>query len=193
MLPTVHAPTLRSSVSTLALVTFVLQEHSVLKDLMCLRTVQQEHTMMSMVRKNANPVQLVTTVYKRQSRLSITRVQVVITVQSIPLSLISTNAHRAALTIWLGRRQRHLVCHVQKVATVKVLGIPGQQVCVAQGGIVMEVQHLIWRPHMAANVNQVTTVPKGLSIQGNVMEGNSVMLQASVNQKATVVQASFAN
>jgi len=65
---------------------------------MYLRTVQQEHTMMSMVRKNARLVQLVITVCRRQSLLSITHVQVVITAQSIPLSLTSTNAHPAALT-----------------------------------------------------------------------------------------------
>lgn len=46
---------------------------------------------------------------------------------------------------------------------------------------------------MVANVNQVTIVLKALGIQGNVMEGNFVMLQASVNQQATVVQATSAN
>ena len=46
---------------------------------------------------------------------------------------------------------------------------------------------------MAVNVNQVTIVLKGLGIQGNVMEGNFAILQASVNQKVTVVQATSAN
>ena len=63
MLPIVHAPTLHSLANTPALVTSVLQEHSVLKDPMYLRTVQQERTMMSMVRKNARLAQQVITVY----------------------------------------------------------------------------------------------------------------------------------
>jgi len=46
---------------------------------------------------------------------------------------------------------------------------------------------------MAGNVNLVTIVLKGLGIQGNVMEGNFAMLQALVNLKATVVQATSAS
>lgn len=97
MLPTVHAPTQHSLASTLALVTSVLQEHSVFKVPLYLRRVQQGHTMMSLVSINASLVHLVSTVWDGQSLSSTTLVQVVITAKSTLLNHMSTHARQAHL------------------------------------------------------------------------------------------------
>lgn len=83
--------------------------------------------------------------------------------------------------------------HVQKVATVKVTAIHGQQGSVVQAGIVMEVRHLTRLLPMVGNVSQAITVLEGLRIQGNVMGASSVMSQALVNPKEIVVQVTTAN
>ena len=98
MLPIAHVPTQHSLASTLALGISVLQEHSVLKGPTYLKTVRQEHTMMSLVKESARLAHLDTTVWDGQSPLSTTLVQVAITVQSTPLSRINSHARQARLT-----------------------------------------------------------------------------------------------
>ena len=62
MLPMVPALTQHSLASTLALVTSVLQEHSVFRVPQYRKHVKQGHTMMSLVRINVSLVLLVSTV-----------------------------------------------------------------------------------------------------------------------------------
>ena len=98
MLPIAHVPNQHSLASILALETSVLQEHSVLKGPTYQKTVRQEHTMMSLVKRSAKLAHLDTTVWDGQSPLSTTLVQVAITVQSTPLSPINSHVHQARLT-----------------------------------------------------------------------------------------------